>query len=284
MSGEIQPGPNAAEVENWNAINGQTWARFQEQLDRLVEPLGREALRVLAPAPGERVMDVGCGCGQTTLDIAARVGVLGAVAGFDVSTPMLEIAHARIVLEGSARPEFRRVDVQTGDLGQGLFDAAYSRFGVMFFSDPVTAFVNLRKALKPAGRLAFVCWRAFADNPWMRVPLEAALPHLPPLAPMNHTLPGPFAFSDPQRVRRILGEAGFTDVHAESSDMSIGGSGLDATVDLSLRMGPLGKALRENPERLSMVAGPVRQAISAFEASGAVLMPAAVWIVEAKAG
>jgi ubiquinone/menaquinone biosynthesis C-methylase UbiE len=146
----------------------------KEQLERQIEPLGLEAIRALAPAPGERILDVGCGCGQTSLELASRVTAVGAVIGPDISVPMLEVARARPVSADAAVPDFRQVDAQTGDLGEGVFDAVFSRFGVMFFSDPVAAFTNLRKALKPGGRLAFVCWRPFQENLWMRAPMEAA--------------------------------------------------------------------------------------------------------------
>ena len=257
MSEPSSPAANAAQIDYWNTTAGQIWATHQEQLDRQIEPLGLEAIRALAPSAGERIIDIGCGCGQTT------------------------VARARGVPAGAATPDFREVDAQTADLGAGLFDAVFSRFGVMFFSDPVAAFGNLRKALKPGGRLSFVCWRAFQDNLWMRAPMAAALPLLPPSAPMDPLAPGPFAFADPDRVRTILADAGFTDVRLAAFDTLIGGSSIDQTVDLAFRVGPLGAALRENPDRAADVAGAVRQAIAPYDTPGGVLMPAAVWIVQA---
>src|SRR5712671_207104 len=173
---------NAAQIEYWNAAAGETWAGFQELLDRQIAPLGHEALRALAPVRGEHVIDIGCGCGETSVDLAARVGATGRVVGVDISKPMLSVARRRTLPPGVARPDFREVDAQAGDLGRGNFDAAYSRFGVMFFSEPVTAFANIRASLKERGRLAFVCWRGLAENGWMREPLEAARPFLLPAA------------------------------------------------------------------------------------------------------
>ncbi len=284
MSETASHSANAAQIDYWNANAGQTWATFQEQLDRQIETLGFEAMRALAPAPGERIIDVGCGCGQTTLELAARVTSSGAVTGADISQPMLEVARARVVPGGSATPEFRQVDAQTGDLGEGVFDAAFSRFGVMFFSDPVAAFTNLRKALKPDGRLAFVCWQPLQENLWMRAPMEAALPFLPPSPPMDPTAPGPFAFADSDWVRTILTDAGFTDITLHAFNTSIGGLGIDQTVDLAFRVGPLGAALRENPDCKAAVEDAVRHAVSQYKTPGGVLMPAAVWIVQARIG
>ena len=277
------PASNAGQIEYWNAIAGEVWSQFQEPLDRQIEPLGLEAMRVLAPVDGERVLDIGCGCGQTSMALAARVGPSGAVVGVDISAPMLAVARGRSVEAGAAAPRFRQIDAQTGELGEGAFDAAFSRFGVMFFSDPAQAFANIRRALKPAGRLAFVCWRAFGDNAWMRAPMEAALPLLPPMPPMDPTAPGPFAFADAGRVRSILGEAGLADVRIDPFDARIGGSSLDQTVSLTFRVGPLGAALREHPECADQIAEVVKRAVAAYVTPAGVFMPAAVWIVQARA-
>jgi SAM-dependent methyltransferase len=283
MSQSLAMSPNDAQIDYWNTTAGETWARHQQQLDRQLEALGLEAMRVLAPAAGERILDIGCGCGETTLQLAARVGAAGAVVGVDISEPMLEVARRRPAPDAAARPEFRELDAQTDDLGAAAFDGVFSRFGVMFFADPTAAFANIRAALKPGGRLAFVCWRAFQDNPWMREPMAAAAPLLPPLPPVDPTAPGPFAFAEDGRVRAILGDAGFGGIAIDSFDVSIGGSSVEETVNLTLRVGPLGRVLREMPEMADAVVGAVRAAIQPYETANGVLMPAAVWIVSAKA-
>jgi SAM-dependent methyltransferase len=177
---------------------------------------------------------------------------------------------------------FRQLDAQTGDLGQGVFDAAFSRFGVMFFNDSVGAFANIRVSLKPGGRLAFVCWRALAENPWMQAPLQAALPLLPPVAPPDPTAPGPFAFADASRVRSILSQAGFVSVTISPFDTLIGGEDVEQALRLALRLGPLGRALREHPALEDDVAVAVRDTLSKYVTPSGVLMPAAVWIVLAR--
>jgi SAM-dependent methyltransferase len=280
----MSDGPNAAQIDFWNSQAGETWARFQEQLDRQIAPLGLEAMRVLDPQPGEHILDIGCGCGQTTVMLAQRVGPAGAVLGADISRPMLGIARGRAVPAGAAPPAFREADAQSDDLGAAAFDAAFSRFGVMFFADPAAAFANIRAALKPAGRLAFVCWRAFADNPWMRIPMEAAQPLLPPAAPADPTAPGPFAFADPDRVRSILAEAGFTGVSLDPFDAEIGGGDIEETVSLTFRVGPLSRALAENRDRVPAVADAVREAVRPYATASGVFMPSAVWIVQARVG
>jgi SAM-dependent methyltransferase len=276
--------PNAAQIDYWNAQAGETWARFQAQLDRQIEPLGLEAVRALNPGAGERVIDIGCGCGQTTMTLAERVGGRGAVVGVDISRPMLGVARARPLPAGAAQPDFREADAQSADLGKAAFDAAFSRFGVMFFSDPTAAFTNIRAALKPSGRLGFVCWRTYAENPWMRVPMEAAEPLLGSPPPADPTAPGPFAFADAERVRRVLGDAGFTAIAIDPYDAKIGGGDIEETVSLTFRVGPLGRALAENRDKIPAVADAVREAVRPFDSPNGVMMPAAVWIVRANAG
>jgi len=278
----IAVSPNAAQSEYWNAAAGETWAKLQELLDRQIEPLGLAAIDVLQPGEGEHIIDIGCGCGQSSLALAACVAPTGSVLGIDLSKPMLEVARHRPRPAANLRVDFRQLDAQTGDIGRGIFDAAFSRFGVMFFSDPVAAFRNIRASLKRGGRLVFVCWRPLAENPWMLAPLQAALPFIPPVAPPDPTAPGPFAFADAGRVRSILSDAGFALVTTEPFDARIGGSDLEQSLKLALRLGPLGAALREHPELSGKVAGAVRDLLSRYLTAGGVLVPSAVWIVRAQ--
>jgi SAM-dependent methyltransferase len=279
MSRAAELSVNAAQIEYWNGTVGETWTKFQEQLDRQIAPLGLEALRALAPVKGERIIDIGCGCGQTSLDLATRVGPEGRVVGVDISTPMLDVARRRPLSESGARPEFHLLDAQSGDLERAAFDAAFSRFGVMFFSEPVVAFTNIRASLNAHGRLGFVCWRPLEENPWMRAPLEAARPFLPPVPPPDPVAPGPFAFADARRVRSILLAAGFRQVKIDPFDTRIGGADIDETLRLAFLVGPLGSALREYPQLQSTVADAVREVLTQYVTPRGVLMPAAVWIV-----
>jgi SAM-dependent methyltransferase len=236
-------------------------------------------LAALAVGPGEHVIDIGCGCGHTTLSLAKAVGPKGKVVGIDVSRPMLEIARHRAA--GNRVIEFLEGDAQTADIGAGKTDAVYSRFGVMFFADPAAAFRNIRRAVRPGGRLGFVCWRAFSENLWMRGPAEAAAPFLPPPAPLDPEAPGPFAFADATRVQRILGEAGWGKVEIRPHDVSIGAGGLEDTLSLMMRVGPLGALLRESPEAAPRVVDAVRGFLVRHERPDGVRLAAAAWIVTA---
>jgi SAM-dependent methyltransferase len=283
MSLTAAPLSNDAQIDYWNTGAGETWVERQAQLDRQLTALGSEAQRVLAPAAGERVLDIGCGCGDTTLQLAERVGPSGAVVGVDISRPMLEVARRRPTPEGAATPTFRELDAQTADLGRGAFDAAFSRFGVMFFADPTAAFANLRRALKPGGRVAFLCWRSPLENPVLTAASIAAAPLLPapPMLP-DPTAPGPFAFADKDRVAGILKGAGFADVAIEPHDAKMGWPDVDTALALALRIGPLGAALRERPDLADKVVGAVRDMLETHRGPDGVMLDSATWIVLAR--
>jgi SAM-dependent methyltransferase len=275
---------NADQIAYWNAVAGETWASLQDRLDHQLEPLGRRGMRELQLAQGQRVLDIGCGSGQTTLALAEAVGAKGAVLGVDISQPMLEVARRRAGANGVTNARFEQADAQTEPFEAGGFDVAFSRFGVMFFADPVAAFSNIRSALKAGGRLSFVCWRAQMENPVMTVAMAAAAPFLPPMPPPSDPhAPGPFAFADPERTRGILKDAGFTDIDAVPHNEKVGGGNLDQTLELSLRVGPLGTFLRENPEARAPAVAAVRQALAAHDGPDGVKLDSATWIVSARA-
>lgn len=276
-------GPNADQIAYWNDTAGQTWASLQSLLDRQIAPLGQAAMAALAPAPGEAIADIGCGCGDTVLDLARAVGPDGSVIGLDISEPMLEVARARIAQAGLKQASVIAADAQTHPFAPASLDAVYSRFGVMFFHQPLAAFANMRTALKPGGRLAFVCWRPLAENPWMGVPLQAALKHVPPPPPPADPFqPGPFAFADPERLGGILAEAGFGDIDIAPHDQMIGGNDLERSMLLSQKVGPLGMLLRENPGKREALVASLREALEPHVTPDGVLLGSATWIVTAR--
>ncbi len=280
-------GPNAEQITYWNE-QGQKWVGLQAQLDAQLRPLGVLAMQRASIGTGEQILDVGCGCGETTLDLARQTGPRGAVVGADISAPALVRARQRADEAGLDNVRFENADAQTCAFAPGSFDLVFSRFGVMFFSDPAAAFANLRAALRPGGRLAFVCWQDLQRNQWMSLPLAAIARHVPLPPPSPPGAPGPFAFADAERVRNILTQAGFAALRFEAVDetLAIGGDGaLDDAVDFVLQIGPVATALRQAGEAARLVVTTaVREAIAPFYASQRVRMTAAAWIVTGRRG
>jgi SAM-dependent methyltransferase len=284
-----------AETENevlraWKDQAGSKWVQQQERTDAQLEMLGLAAIEKLAPAEGERALDVGCGAGQTLLQLAERVGSRGSVVGVDVSGPLLERARERVVAGG-----FSQVELVMGDAGserfERPFDLVFSRFGVMFFDEPVAAFSNLRAALRPGGRLGFVCWQAADLNPWATVPLAAArsvAPAQPPPAIFEPGQPGPFYFADAAFIRRVLEGAKFDAIVIEPREFSsrLGGAlTLDEAVDFVFEIGPTARFLAEaDPALAPAMRSAVRDALASFVTDDGVRAPMRTWIVTARNG
>ena len=258
----------------------RAWAEVRELLELQLAPLGRRAIGALKPSPGESILEIGCGGGETALELADAVAPHGTVVGVDISSAVLRFARQSAV--HCRRVRFVEADAQTHSFEPGSFDAAYSRFGVMFFADPVSAFVNIRRSLKRDGRLAFVCWRSLEENSLDYVPLRAASAYLPPQPSHHPDAPGPFAFADANRIRRVLENAGFTKIEIVSHDELVGSGDLDAMLLVCTRVGALGKILRENPELRDAAMPAVRSALAVFDGPGGVRLSAATWVVTAQ--
>jgi SAM-dependent methyltransferase len=259
----------------------RAWAEVRELLELQLAPLGRRGLAALAPRPGGSILDIGCGGVETALDLVRAVSPDGTVVGIDLSAAVL--AFAQRAAEGCERLRFVQGDAQVFRFESASFDAAFSRFGVMFFSDPAAAFANIRRSLRPNGRISFVCWRALDENPLDILPLRAASAHLPPQPAYDPDAPGPFGFANPDRVRAILERAGFGEIDITAHDEQVGSGDLDAMLAVCSRVGALGKILRENPELRAAALPAVRSALAAHDGPDGVRLNAATWVVTARA-
>ena len=278
-----RPSGNDEQSEFWNGVAGERWARNQARLDRALGPFGEAALDRLELRPGQSVLDVGCGTGGTLLSLARRLGGQGRVLGVDLSRPMLERARERT----REQPEIELLVGDAAAYGFGQrFDAVFSRFGVMFFADPVLAFGALRQTLRAAGQLGFVCWQAFEDNPWVHLPLLAARSLLSePPAASDPNAPGPFAFADPARLRDILDRAGYSEITIEAfrSPVLMSEEGVEAAVDFTFQTGPVARLLVEQPEPVRQLARErIRERLAPFTAGQRVELAGAAWLVSAR--
>jgi SAM-dependent methyltransferase len=273
---------NAQQIEYWNGPAGERWSKAQDRIDHHLGLITEALLALAAPKEGERVLDIGCGGGTTALILRERVGPDGAVTGIDISEPNLALANAR-AHAGMADVAFLKADAATYEF-EPAFDLAFSRFGVMFFDDPVAAFANLRKALVKTGRLVFVCWRTFKENDWSFEPYEAALDLLPPQEPTDPHAPGPFAFADDGRLGGILERAGYRGIRIKPLDTTVNmGASIDDALTEALTIGPLARAAAELDEdardKIRTCIAPV---IAKHQTPYGIVAPAAVWLVTAK--
>jgi SAM-dependent methyltransferase len=276
---------NADQIAYWNGPGGQRWANRQALQDVLLRPVADVLIDRAKPQAGERVLDVGCGSGATTIAFAREVAPSGLAFGVDVSAPML--AQAKASAPKELPIDFALADATVYPFDPASFDLLASRFGVMFFADPALSFTNMRKALRPSGRLAFICWREPKENPFFMAPLQAVYRHVPKLPPQGPEDPGPFAFASEQRVRRILGAAGFTGVEMEPHNLALDvaiGRGLEAAVQGAFEIGPASRALEGHPPEIRAAAtNSVREALAPFVKGDTVSLPASIWIVTARA-
>jgi ubiquinone/menaquinone biosynthesis C-methylase UbiE len=278
------PVDNSEQIAEWNGALGQRWAAMQSEIDGIVVPFGNAALNAAAPQPGERVIDIGCGCGDTSIEIARIVGEKGTVLGIDVSQPMLEVARAR-----GARARYTHLAFHDGDASEARLpantDLLFSRFGVMFFSQPSPAFSHLRKSLRAGGRCVFVCWRTPRDNAWAMTPLSAARQAMGITpAPADQHAPGPFAFADEERLREILSGAGFRDIDVQRFDAAVFlGATPRSAAEGALRIGPVSRLVREvGVEHLPTILEAVERTLAPLAApDGRVDLNGSTWIVSA---
>lgn len=272
---------NADMLAFWNGKGGHTWVARQRHTDITLAPVTDALVAFAAPRAGERVVDIGCGCGAPTLELARAVGSCGRVTGFDISGPMLAEGGRRASAAGIANVDWRQDDPAAAELDE--YDLLTSAFGVMFFGDIVGAFANMRRGAARHARMALVCWRALGENPWMQVPMSAVAQHLPPRPKPVPNAPGMFAFADPEYVTEVLTAAGWTPPRFEKLDMDLdiaAGRGLDEAVIQSTEIGAVNSWLRNQPaEVVSAAVASLREALMPYTEGGRVRLPGAMWLV-----
>ena len=269
------------QVQAWNGPMGEQWAASEARTERGLAPVLAALMDWAAPTPGMRVVDVGCGAGGTTLALANAVAPTGHVTGLDVSAVILEAARAR--LAETPNVTLTLADALTWSLPGEPADLLFSRFGVMFFGDPVAAFANLRRSLKPAGRFAFAAWAPLDQNPWMNLPLQAAFTVIPPPPPADPDEPGQFAFGNPARVLRILHDAGYPTARVRAFDFNMRFPGDDParTAAGLTTMGQTGRLLRERTEaERTQAAEAITQAITPLVKDGWIDLAARIWLFD----
>lgn len=272
---------NEAMIEYWNGAAGERWVTQQKKLDRNLGEIAKALMAFAAAQPGERALDIGCGCGTTTLMLAKAVAPKGKVAGVDISEPMLGLARKRSE-EADAKISFTRADASVHPF-EPEYDLVFSRFGVMFFADPIAAFANIRNALGPNGRLAFVAWRSLAENVWAAAPFAAARAYLPPQEAADPHAPGPFAFADAKRLEGILTKAGFRNVKINALDSVMNmGADVEEAASEALNIGPVARAAAELDDATrTKIRKDIAAALAKYKSDAGITPPAACWLVSA---
>ncbi|ANP47170.1 class I SAM-dependent methyltransferase [Candidatus Viadribacter manganicus] len=271
------------QLEYWNSKVGEEWARQADLMDRMLQPLTQPAFDLLDLKPGERVLDIGCGAGATTLAAASLIRG-GQAVGADISKPLLDLARERANARG-ANAHFIEADVSAAPLPDAPFDAAFSRFGVMFFDDTAAAFAKIRAALNLGGRIVFISWRTFAENGWSHAPLAALKPILKePITPADPNAPGPFRLQDRETIATMLAASGWRDVSITPWDgeVLVGGGG-DATSAAAflLKIGPCARAITDQQLDPAQAQRLLADFLRKHETPAGVTLPAATWIVRA---
>jgi SAM-dependent methyltransferase len=282
----VAGGKNVMQGQDWAGDMGQKWNRYLQQFENMIAPIGDATLKLAALQQGERVLDIGCGGGNTTLQIAAQVGARGEAVGLDISQVLVETAKQRAREAGVAQAHFACVDAARATLSRTGFDVLFSRFGVMFFNDPVAAFRNLHGMLAAPARIAFCCWAAPGENPWVARQSEIIARHVT-LPPPDPTAPGPFAFADQARTRGILEQAGFHDVQflPWRGPQLIGGPGQtpESAADFAMKAFFVGDAVVNQPESVRQaVEQEVIELFRQHQTEQGVALDATAWLVSAR--
>jgi ubiquinone/menaquinone biosynthesis C-methylase UbiE len=279
---------NEEAIAAWDGVLFDKFCRFRPLVTTALAEHGNAAMDRLAPPVGSRVLDLGCGFGDTTRQLAARVGAGGEAVGIDAARRFIELATREAAQAGVSNVRFLVGDVQLAEL-EGPYDCAFSRFGTMFFASPVAALHNVARALRPGGRLAMAVWRRKDRNEWLHRAEEAVLRLVAPPERSDEPTcgPGPFSMADPELVGEQLSAAGFTEISFERFDAAIRiGRDLDEAVEFAMQLGPAGEILRlageEGERRRPEVVAALRSALGGFLGPAGVVARSASWIVQGR--
>ena len=274
--------PNADQAEYWSSTAGEKWVTYQADLDRLLAGVLDVVLDAAKVQPGEHVLDIGCGTGASTAELARLVGPEGHVAALDISAPLLDLARRRAA---APNVSFTRADAQTHAF-DARADLVFSRFGVMFFEDPVAAFANLRNGLRPGGRLAMICWQDMPANPWFQVPFDAAVSRLGRPSALPPNAPGPTAFKDIDRVTGLLSDAGWSDPRGDRIEVDlIPPQNLTEAATFAATLGPASRTLAEKDgteEDARAITKAIAGALRAFETDAGLRVPSRLIVYTAR--
>jgi ubiquinone/menaquinone biosynthesis C-methylase UbiE len=270
---------NVEQAEAWNGEEGRHCVAHRDRYDAMLQGFTRRLLQAADVSPGQRVLDVGCGSGQTTC-AAARAAWPGSAVGADLSGPLLKEARRRAERERLYNVRFERADAQVHPFPAARFDVVLSRFGVMLFADPAAAFANIARALAPGARMAFLTWQAPERNEWVGV-LGAALASAAEPLPTDAAGPGPFSLSDPGRIRQLLGQAGFTQITVDPVDeRGRLGSDVEDVIDFVQDFGPVRHVLAgADTTTKAKVLNALREALASHHTADGVVLAAAAWLV-----
>jgi SAM-dependent methyltransferase len=271
-------------AEFWNSPSSRAWADYHEPIDALFSGITEAVLRIAAPQPGEHVLDIGCGAGTTTLELAARIGPAGHVLGADISENSVAKLRERIAAGGVRNAEVLLADVGNYAFAPARFDLAFSRPGVMFFGDPPAALSNVRRAMKPSGRLAFAVFRTPAENPFTVGPTVAVRQVFPALTPPGPNDPGMFSWADATRTRQLFHHAGYQDVRLTplDLDMRFAPPGAPAeAAELAMMIGQVSRALAAAPDQRDATRVALTDFFRHHDGPNGISLSGALWIVEA---
>jgi ubiquinone/menaquinone biosynthesis C-methylase UbiE len=274
---------NRDQLEAWNGDSGRRWVADADRRDAILAPIADLLSHHAAIAPGESVLDIGCGCGATAIAAATATGNGGAVTGLDLSAPMLDRARHRVAEAGLRHLRFVQGDAQTQRIGE-TFDVATSRFGTMFFADPTAAFTNIGRHLRPGGRLCIATWQPLAANEWLVVPGAALLTYGILPAATSPDSPGMFAQSEPDTIRTVLADAGFTNINPDPQTLTLRfGSTIEEAVAYLADSGPGRAVLDTIPDNQRDTAlDAVRTVLAGHADELGVHLDAAIWITTAR--